>query len=686
MTEYYKDKPKRLLLLIVALLLLAGHFTWIASTWQGMGYTKDEGYYFSASKDNFGWYRNFAASIVDGEPLRAFEPRVIDRYWRNNHEHPPFCKAVQGFHHMIWYEKLGWLNFGNSHRMATWSFSALLVVFMLLLATEWMSLGWAIFSLMLLFTLPRVFFHNHLNTFDMPVTAMWFVIAYAFRRSMESVRWGWITGVLLGVGLATKNNAYFLPVLFAIMYLYSDYRKEFFRSLWNAPRSLIRARWYTLLIGAILLFAPLAAWLIDADSFNTVLLLDLIAVNLLIAYHYLRPNPTIPRHLAPIWPSIFTAPFTFFLLWPWIWHSTWPRLGVYFNRHLHPPAWETYYLHDIIVNPPPFPWHYPFVMSAYTIPAAVLFLILVGFVLLLANGRVADVKHNLWRQMTGREPLKERSPLLTRYEAKTQPAVIDAKWDQLFILVNILLPILIIANPKTPIYGGTKHWMNAAPYYCIAATLALRWIVNTLANGMQLKTNAKTALTVVLAALCLIPGLLGIRNTHPNTLSYYNEIMGGSIAAPEVGVQRTFWAVSTRQTLEYINKHTPENGSLWFNNTPWDSFRAYQTDGFLRQDIRRARNEREADFAVMNHWRYYTDGLYKIRDDYNAKYGAAFSEINGLPLTVVVKNNNKISRQDRRNQRKSRKSDPAEKRNSKPTSPPKPEGKRAPTVPLTPRP
>ncbi len=631
------NRPKIWLLAAVAAALLAGHFAWIASTWDGMGYMKDEGYYFSASRDNFGWYKTLAKETAKGLPLKAFTQPVVDRHWRNNHEHPPFCKTVQGFHHMVFYEWLDLFNYGNSHRMATWSWSALLVVFLFLLATEWMGVLYGVLTVVFLFTLPRVFFHTHLNTFDMPVVAVWFVTAYTFRKGMESHRWSWLTGVLLGVGIATKNNAYFLPVLFFIGYMYSDYRRAFFRSVRNLPRTLLDARKLPLAAGIALLAAPGAAALISKSAFNYTLFFSLLAANLWIAFHWLRPKPVVPKHIAPIVPAVFAAPLTFFFLWPWIWFDTWNRLGAYINRHVNPPAWETYYLHDIIVNPPPFPWHYPFVMSAYTIPVTALVLGLLGMWIALANGRFAEIKRRFWYKATGRTA-PEAPPLIGRWKKEESGQVIDSKWDLFFLITNILIPVLIIANPKTPVYGGTKHYMTAMPYFAVAAVLAIFWAVRVLGDRFRLAAPVKGFLAAILCFVAIVPGLLGIVHTHPNCLSYYNELMGGSIAAPEVGMQRTFWAASTRGALDHLNRYAPKNARVFWNNTPWDSFRAYQKDGFLRADIKRAQNEDHADYAVMNHWKYYTDGHFEIRRIFGARYAEGYTDIHGMPLTEVYRN------------------------------------------------
>lgn len=636
--EKTRTKPEsKSVLWALILAVLAAHYVFIAMTWD-TGYVKDEGYYFSASRDNFGWYKSLVNNTLEGDPFKAFTAKEVRRYWANNAEHPPFCKTMQGLNHMLWYDWFKTHNFGNSHRMSTWVFTAIMIVFMILLARQWMGVGYSIFAVAFLFSLPRVFFHTHLSTFDIPVVAMWFIIAYAFRKGMGSRGWALLTGVLLGVGLATKNNAYFLPVLFFILYMASDYRRLFFSSLASIPKTLKAADKRKIALLVALVLFPIFGSVLSETAFNATLLLSIIAANLWLGIELLRKKPTIPKHIAIILPQVFTAPFVFFLLWPWIWFDTWQRLGAYFHRHLHPPAWETYYLGDIIMNPPPFAWHYPFVMSFYTIPATAIFLMLFGFLLLLFSGKSVGALRALAAKMKG-QAHSVKNHLLDEASAEAvDKNVITPHWDKLFLLWNILLPYLIIANPKTPIYGGTKHFMTAMPFLAIVATLALRWLVNRFALRFPMPKAGKLGFAGFLMVLATTGGAIGIYHTHPNTLSYYNELMGGTIAAPEVGMQRTFWAASTRETLPFINEHAPKRARIWFNNTPWDSFNAYKKDGLLRGDLLRAHRMEQADIAVMNHWKYYIDGAYEIRRIFNAPYAEHASHIDGLPLTEVYFN------------------------------------------------
>lgn len=631
-----ENKRRRRILWLTILGVLLVHGLAIVLTYDGMSYVKDEGYYFTASRANFGWYEELVSQTLKGDPLAAFSKASIDRHWAPNAEHPPFCKTIEGLSRLIFHDTLNLLNFGASHRFATWLFTAPMLVALMLLISEWAGLAVAVGTVLLLFTMPNVFYHFHLSTFDAPVTAMWIITVFAFRKGLDSPRWAWATGVLLGVGLATKNNAYFLPFLFAILYLYTDYGRRLWRSLLGLPAFLRGLHWRHWLYLAIALLLPvLGAALGWREWLWSALVLDLLLINGYLAYHLLRRTVTIPKHIAPILPAIFTAPFVFGLLWPWIWYDHWTRLHDYLMRHLHPPAWETYYLHKVLTDPPPWDWHYPFVMSAFTLPITVLVLGLLGLVLLFAKGRTGAILHELLAKARGRLP-QTPAPLLAN--ARPADSVVTPEFDLWLIFWNILLPFLIIANPQTPKYGGTKHYMAAMPFIALSTMLLLRWTIDTLWPRLKERACTRGAVILLGAGLAALPGVFGIVHVHPHCLSYYNELMGGSIAAPEVGVQRMFWASATESTLNYVNAVVPKNGAVFFNNTPWDSIDAYKRDGYLRADIRQTWNPQEADYAVMSHWRYYSDGIYQVREQFRSRYAEYATTIDGLPLVEVFKN------------------------------------------------
>jgi len=471
---------RRWITLIIGTLLVAGHFAFIASTWKGVGYVKDAGYYFGAARDNFGWFVNLAENIADGKPLESFSERNTTRYWDNNHQHPPLCKVFMGLNHHLWHKWIPILNYSNSHDVAALLWMSLMLALMFAFTVEIAGRTAAVFAVLTISFMPRVFFHTHINTFDIPAMSIWFVTIWFFRRGMLSVRWSWFTGVVLGVALATRNSSWFLPLVFFLLYFYSPYGLRFLHAVWTLPRTLRKTSWWKLAAGLVLFAAPPLVFFAHREAFNLTLFASVLTINIFIAWHWLRRDSRVPTFIAPIIPAMFTAPFTFFLLWPWLWHNTWPRLNEFFMRHINPPAWETYYLGEIVVNPPPFEWHYPFVMSWYTIPAIFLVMGLAGAALLLLRGRIADVV--LSRRADGMVVplLREETPERPEWSPWGESGVVTRRFDQFLLLVNIVIPVLMIANPQTPIYGGTKHYMAALPYFSICAALAFKYVLRHL--------------------------------------------------------------------------------------------------------------------------------------------------------------------------------------------------------------
>src|SRR5262249_5526173 len=63
--------------------------------------------------------------------------------------------------------------------------------------------------------MPQVLHHSHLACFDMPVAAMWLITSYAYHRALETggVSWPLLSGVLYGLLLDTKHNAWLFPAV-----------------------------------------------------------------------------------------------------------------------------------------------------------------------------------------------------------------------------------------------------------------------------------------------------------------------------------------------------------------------------------------------------------------------------------------------------------------------------------------
>src|SRR5690606_9834261 len=120
--------------------------------------------------------------------------------------------------------------------------------------------------------IPRVFYHSHLDCFDMPVLAMWLFTTHAYWKSLERATWPRVlwTGCLYGLPLDTKHDSWLLPLALVL------------HSLVAHGGDLLRA-WSKRRLG------------IPPALFSMALL----------------------------------GPLVFYALWPWIWNDTFDRLREY---------------------------------------------------------------------------------------------------------------------------------------------------------------------------------------------------------------------------------------------------------------------------------------------------------------------------------------------------------------------
>jgi hypothetical protein len=155
----------------------------------------------------------------------------------------------------------------------------------------------------------------------MPVTTMLLLTTYAFARSLEGkLSWALATGVLYGLLLDTKHNAWLLPGAFVLHFLLT-------RGV-HAARELLRKRW---------------------------------------AF----PNAFIAM--------LLISPCVFYAGWPWIWHDTVQRLREYVAFHTGHEYYNMEFLGQTYWKPP-MPRLYAWVMTLATVPGITLLLFGIGLV------------------------------------------------------------------------------------------------------------------------------------------------------------------------------------------------------------------------------------------------------------------------------------------------------------------
>lgn len=295
-------------------LALASAVLWaLLATASDLGFARDEGFYYRAALQYQGWFEQ-----LWDDPAAAFERDSVSHHWRYNHEHPALMKVLFGFSHRLFYEELGWLPPSTALRLPGMVAAALCVYLTVLF-------GWRLYGPLagvaagvLLAAQPRFFFHGHLACFDVPVTAAWLATLYAYFRSQRGgLGWSVLSGVVFGLCLCTKLNAFFLPPLLLAHHLI--------------------ARWLERRRGE-------------------------------------RWRPLVPQSL---WAMAAIGPLVFFLHWPWIWYDTLERVGFYLGFHRHHPYYNMEYFGRTYFRPP-LPMSFPFVMTAVTVPATTLLAALIG--------------------------------------------------------------------------------------------------------------------------------------------------------------------------------------------------------------------------------------------------------------------------------------------------------------------
>ena len=295
--------------------LFFGYLAWLLYTARDLGYARDEGFYFHAARTYGKWFE-----LLWNSPAAALEPKSIDQYWRENHEHPALAKTLFWVSQRLFEGRL-FEERGTAFRFPGMLLSSLAVVTTFGFGRCTLGRGPAVVAAIALACMPRVFYHAHLACFDMPITALLLLTVFAYYRSVQtrSIAWALATSVLYGLALNTKHNAWFLPAAIGVHAL---------SRLWPKPRE----RWR------------------EGHAFA----------------------------LVPLGLMLLIGPLVFYATWPWLWHDTRDRLAEYVTFHLQHVYYNMEFLGRTYFEPP-FPLSYAPLMTLATVPAITLLLAGLGF-------------------------------------------------------------------------------------------------------------------------------------------------------------------------------------------------------------------------------------------------------------------------------------------------------------------
>lgn len=288
----------------------------LIATARAIGYSRDESFYFDAARRYAHWYDQ----LIENSRL-AIEQGVIDSSFGINHEHPPLMKTLFGLAHEYLFQRHQWIWYeGLSFRLPAMLVAGVCISLVALWGARNFSRSAGIVAGLSLALMPRFFHHAHLACFDVPVAALCLASAFAWSKALGSgkLRWALVLGLVYGLTLATKHNAWLLPPAFLL------------HALLVKSRSFWRGSWRT----RLQLLLPLASLLT-------------------------------------------VAPLVLYALWPWLWHDTWERLGFWYQFHAKHEYYNMEYL-GFTYWKPPMPLSYAWIMTLATVPLTTLLLFLLG--------------------------------------------------------------------------------------------------------------------------------------------------------------------------------------------------------------------------------------------------------------------------------------------------------------------
>lgn len=531
----------------------------VGVTAQSLGFTRDEGYYFRAGELYWGWFRDLFAN-----PSFALSNEGIDHHWVYNHEHPALLKTLFALSYGA-RDLLGLdVAVHNALRFPAWLVAGASTSLVFALARTLLPRRAAVVAALLWVAMPHVFWHMHVACFDVGVAGAHAALVLAYWRWRHSVQGALAIGVVFGLAAAVKHNVLIVPALLVLHWLLTEAGAGTPRS--GGGRGL--------------------------------------------------PFPPIPL---AFFSMAIVGPIVFLLHWPWLWPDPIARWGAYIGYHFNHEHYPILYFGDLLVAPP-FPVHFPFVMSAVTIPVPTLAAMCVGAVL-----AVAVVARALWvgAQRSGAEPELSVVPLGNVARAPSSSAA-------LLLLINAAYPFVLIALPSTPIFGGTKHWMNALPFLCVLAAWALEETIR------RFEGRRSVVAAALLLVLVVAPGVVISARVWPYGLGSYNELIGFARGAANVGMQRTFWGYEPRAALPAINEHKPRVKKIHFGDTNLDDYRMYKRDGLLRSDIAFSNTVRGSDVASVQPQGEFKQQWLDVWNEWKDRSPDVVLHAEGVPVAAVT--------------------------------------------------
>ena len=550
---------------VIGALLGAAYVVALVLTARSIGFTRDEGVYFRAATNYVGWWRMLLERGSD-----ALKQSAIDGPWSDNHEHPALMKTLFGISWYLLHEKWSVVaDASTAYRLPAMVSAGVALWTTYLFGARAFRRDAGFVAAVLLALMPHVFFHAHLACFDVPIMAMWVLCVYVNWRAQEQggLAWAIACGVVFGLALETKHNAWVLPAVLI-------------------PHALFvhrRAFWSELKAGRVTLPASVVS-------------------------------------MAVIGPIVFYA------LWPYLWNDTFARVEWWFEFHLNHEYYNIEYLGRNYFGPPS-PKSYLPVMILATVPTVTVLLFLLG-----AGSRaIAGAR----RLLSWAETVLPRS----RLRPTEAPSAGRRAETDLLLGLSFIVAVGPFFLSKTPIFGGTKHWLTAYPALALFAGRGFAMVRDAMHRALPTADRRRRALqdAALLASVAAAPWAV-TAHSNPYGIAAYVPLVGGTAGGADLGTNRQFWGYTSQNAAsEYLNGSAPQGAAVYIHDTTWDAWTRMQEEGRVRRDLRAVFAPHESQFALVEHELHMNEIDYAIWVTFGTDAPVYIVLHDGVPMVSVYR-------------------------------------------------
>ena len=425
-----------------------------------------------------------------------FSAETIDEYWYTTSDHPSLPRSCAALSTIL---AGAYVDEIVAFRLPSALLFSILIASLFFWCRKYVGLGAAWVAPLCLVAMPRLFGHAHIFSLDVPMMCWWIWTLFAVAATLDGSRRAWRAALVFSLAFATKLHSVFLPPLVL---------------LW-------------------------LAWL------------------LYIHCDIAQRKAILRRTLLVVAFAVVLVPLVYVASQPWLWHDTIPRIRERFFDYAHKTPIGLWYLgHRYFEDTP---WHYPLVMTLFTVPAGILMLLLLG----VGTG---------WRP-----PASASRP--------TKEALLRPLDRWLLMLLGMAVPMVLIILPLAQGYDGVRLFLPAFPCLAVLAGYGFQSLLGFV-DRLTAPRRQKLLLIALVLIGVLVPPCMDIVRLHPCQLAYYNALCGGLRGAQRLGLETTYWCDAlTKPFLEEINRTIPPGSKLRPLSMNWNLIGYWQERGVLRADI-----------------------------------------------------------------------------------------------------